>query len=68
MEMEQIFKKDGNSWVSADFAIIGKAGDVAKWMKENHPCYKIGFKAMDIGLSVYRECKQQGFGEVLWMK
>lgn len=66
--MEQIFKKDGNSWMSDDFAIIGNAGQVVKWMKENHPCYRVGFVAMDIGYNVAQECKRQGFGDILWMK
>lgn len=45
-----------------------KAGEVVSSIKEMYPDAKIGIKASDIGQAVARECKAQGYGDILWMK
>lgn len=67
----QIFEKLNGSWISSDFEFncvnFPKAGNVAAYMKKEHPSYKVGFKATDIGFAVARACNAAGFGETLWM-
>lgn len=66
----KIFQKFENGWKADEATVFYNtdAGTVAKYMREKHPEFQIGFRASDLGPAVMAVCVQQGYGNVLWMK